>query len=328
MFSLEERMHNSAKKYEKEEITQYGKVCLILKILEIIWTNARSRNTAQLEQKIESLVTLLSATQTTLPTHLSVDKEPRVQGQSFQQIDEHEDVRRPDHRPAFSWAPEPPLDTSTGTPSWKSPCVSKTTPRSVATPASSIPELTSAPSTDLQVKNPDQLLKIFRECFEIDFPYIIIPPNITSRELKAKRPWLAIIISMVASYGNRIQQLALAKHIVMEIAAALFIRSEKSLDMLEGLIVYNVWQYYYSPSSPQHQSTGLMQLALAVLFDLGLNRPLHENEGPEVLQEKFRLVTDNIKEVTRPSQEQRAFLAVFLITTSYVLRSQYYLWFL
>lgn len=197
-----------------------------------------------MEQKIESLVTLLSTTQTTLPTHLSVDKQPHVQ--SFQEKDEQEDVRRPDHRPAFSWAVEPPLSSSTKTPSWNSPRCSKQyaatfTPCSTATPASFSLEPTSAPSIDLQVKDPDHLLKIFREYYQVDFPFIIIPPNITSQELKAKRPWLAITISMVASHGNRIQQLALAKQIIMEVAAALFIRCEKSLDMLEGLIMYNVW---------------------------------------------------------------------------------------
>lgn len=61
-----------------------------------------------------------------------------------------------------------------------------------------------------------------------------------------------------------------------------------------------------------------MQLALAVLFDLGLNKPLRENEGPEILQDTFRLAADNIKEVRRPSQERRAFLICFMITNSYV----------
>jgi hypothetical protein len=287
--------------------------------LAILSTNADRRSTAQLEQKIESLVTLLSATQTVLPTQLATDKQPHAQVQSLPQEHAQGDVRRPDHRPAFSWAPEPPLNPSTNTPSWNIPRCSKATPCSIATPASTVPESISAPSVDLQVKDPDYLLKIFRENYEVDFPFIIVPPNITFQELKAKRPWLAITISMVASHGNRNQQLALAKQIIMEIAAALFIRNEKSLDMLEGLIIYNVWQYYYSPSNPQYQSSALMQLVLAVLFDLGLNKPLRENDGPEMLQDTFRLANDNIKELKRSPRERRTFLIVFLITTSWVL---------
>ena len=46
---------------------------------------------------------------------------------------------------------------------------------------------------------------------------------------------------MVASYQNRFQQMALAKEIIMEFAAALLMRSEKCLDLLEGLIIYSAW---------------------------------------------------------------------------------------
>lgn len=183
------------------------------------------------------------------------------------------------------------------------------------------------------MKDSDQLLKIYREYYEAEFPFIIIPPGITSKELKAQKPWLEKTINMVASHENRFRQLELAKDIIMEITAALFMRSERNLDILEALIVYNVWfvnvqkvpsslpltpyrQFYYASTNPQYQSTLVVQLALAVLFDLGLNRPLHDDEERDMLVDTFRLPTENAKELRRSSEERRAFLSCFIITSS------------
>lgn len=200
------------------------------------------RSTAQLEQKIESLVTLLSATQGTVLPSATPDQTPVEPPKENDQTE----VRRPDHQPAFSWFVNPPKKNL---PSWDAQLplhcgggssVSGSTAYSSATPASTL-DSTSAPSIDIQVDNADRLLKVYRKCYELDFPFIKIPPNVTAQELKASKPWLASAISMVASHENRAQQMAMAKQIIMEVASALLLRSEKSLDMLEGLIVYNVW---------------------------------------------------------------------------------------
>jgi hypothetical protein len=201
-----------------------------------------------------------------------------------------DEVRHPDHRPTYTWAPEPPLRTQPG---WENqvplpgaqPPVTSTGSRpysSILTPSTvpvSAPPSVSRPSIDLKIINPEHLLNVYIECYEPGFPYIVLPPNITARELKAKKPWLSDTISMVASHGNRTKQLSMAKEIIMEISAALFIRCEKSLDLLEALIVYNIWQYYYAPINPQYQSSAVIQLAVAVLFDLGLNNNMG---GPDM----------------------------------------------
>jgi hypothetical protein len=214
-----------------------------------------------LEQKIESLVTLLSATQgNVLPNHSPVQTpvEPLPQ-ENQQEENQQEENRRADHRPGFSWFVDPPRKNQ---PSWGAqlplhcggqPSVASTpyssTVVSSATPASTLDSI-SAPSIDIQVNNGDRLLKVYREYYEADFPFVVLPPKITSQELKTRKPWLAMTISMVASHENRVQQLAMAKEIIMEVASALLIRSEKSLDMLESLIIYNVWFVVSSKSTP------------------------------------------------------------------------------
>lgn len=46
---------------------------------------------------------------------------------------------------------------------------------------------------------------------------------------------------MVASQGDRPRQLEMAKQIATDVAAAMLLRGEKSLDMLQSLILYNAW---------------------------------------------------------------------------------------
>ncbi|KAG0651383.1 hypothetical protein D0Z07_1617 [Hyphodiscus hymeniophilus] len=121
---------------------------------------------------------------------------------------------------------------------------------------------------------------------------------------------------MVALQQNRVQQLALSKQLLMEFAATLLIRCEKSLDLLESLILYNVWQYYYTPENPHSQSTAVMQLAISVVYDLGLHKPFRENEGPGMMPESSALAADNTKELKRSSEERRAYLSTFIISSS------------
>jgi hypothetical protein len=94
---------------------------------------------------------------------------------------------------------------------------------------------------NVQLKEGDDLLSIFREQFSPRFPFIIIPPNLSSSELQAQKPWLHKAITVVASQGNRTRQLELAKEIASEVALAMLLRSERSLDMLESLIIFNAW---------------------------------------------------------------------------------------
>ncbi len=49
---------------------------------------------------------------------------------------------------------------------------------------------------------------------------------------------------MVASYKNRASQIEVSKDIVRDITSAMLLRGEKSLDMLQALIVYNAWSVH------------------------------------------------------------------------------------
>ena len=92
-----------------------------------------------------------------------------------------------------------------------------------------------------QSSEPESLLRVFREQFAIHCPYTIIPPGVTAQDFSESQPWLYKTILMIASFGDRNWQLEMGKKISQEISEAMLLRGEKSLDMLQCLLVYNSW---------------------------------------------------------------------------------------
>lgn len=110
-------------------------------------------------------------------------------------------------------------------------------PRPVPQPSQSY----STSHFNITAEGEEELLRVFREQFLTRFPFIIIPPEITASELRVQKPFLHRVIMTVASEGRRVQQIEMSKQISMDIAAALLIRGERSLDMLQALVIYNAW---------------------------------------------------------------------------------------
>jgi len=92
-----------------------------------------------------------------------------------------------------------------------------------------------------QSSEPESLFRVFREQFAIHCPYTIIPPGVSAQDFSESQPWLYKTILMIASFGDRNRQLEMGKKIGQEISEAMLLRGEKSLDMLQCLLVYNSW---------------------------------------------------------------------------------------
>jgi hypothetical protein len=60
----------------------------------------------------------------------------------------------------------------------------------------------------------------------------------------------------------------------------------------------------------------MFQLALALLFDLGLNRPVRSDTGPgEVLADFMKTSVDRKQEINRSFDERRALLSFYLFSS-------------
>lgn len=91
------------------------------------------------------------------------------------------------------------------------------------------------------MQDANALLSLFKEQFLPRFPFIIIPDTMSADLLRSERPWLYKSVMMVAYQDDRYRQIEISKQFLMDISAAMLLRGEKSLDMLQGMIVYNVW---------------------------------------------------------------------------------------
>jgi hypothetical protein len=211
-----------------------------------------------LEEKIESLVTLLAAAHGTAVK--SDDSSPsQISDQSV-----HSTLANThNHPPALftlevpaqnqeNWNTQTQSHLSVNAPSFQNGCSSR--PPLVSSPAPQ-PSLSFVPLNHNILHDEDDLLRAFKEQFAVRFPFILLPPHATSSELRTQKPFLHRAIMMVASQGKRMQQIEMAKEISMDIAAALILRGERSLDMLQALVTYNAWfvkrtPYFVNSTAP------------------------------------------------------------------------------
>lgn len=91
------------------------------------------------------------------------------------------------------------------------------------------------------VKDPDALLSIFQTRLASQVPFVVIPPNMTAKAFSREKPFLYMVVMMAASYEDSGTQLALGKKILEYIAERLILRGEKSMDLLQGLLIYICW---------------------------------------------------------------------------------------
>ena len=85
------------------------------------------------------------------------------------------------------------------------------------------------------------LLDMFRRYMASQFPFVVIPSDMTAVALRQKKPFLHLVIMMVSFQGEASRQLALGIKVKEYISNAIIMRSEKSLDLLQGLLVAMAW---------------------------------------------------------------------------------------
>lgn len=73
------------------------------------------------------------------------------------------------------------------------------------------------------------------------FPFVVVPPHVTTGQLRELRPflWRAIMVAACQFDGPR--QIALGAQLLKEIAEAAITRPRRSIDLLQGLQVLISW---------------------------------------------------------------------------------------
>lgn len=89
--------------------------------------------------------------------------------------------------------------------------------------------------------NPEALLDIFLQNLARLTPFISIPPDTDAQTLSTQRPFLYQAIVAVSSYHDSVHHTELGQQLLKDITESLVIQGQKSLDLLQGLLIYIAW---------------------------------------------------------------------------------------
>ncbi|EXJ87450.1 hypothetical protein A1O3_04410 [Capronia epimyces CBS 606.96] len=163
------------------------------------------------------------------------------------------------------------------------------------------------------------ILDVFRTDMALHFPFVVIPPTTGLDELRQKRPFVLMNALMVACRHDRTRQAALAKTfrdlLSQRVLLPLSVSGELGFDLFQGLLLYLSWYHLNLQVGPH--LTSLVHLAMAMLTDLGLNRP-----GLTAPRSLSNRIGPYLVAYDRPASaaaaatldERRAFLGCFCLT--------------
>jgi hypothetical protein len=160
----------------------------------------------------------------------------------------------------------------------------------------------------LPVESDETLLSIYRNQLSSRLPFVIISAGTTPRQLQATRPFLMKVIRMVASVRHLRLVRAQGRAVMEHISNAILMRSERSLDLLQSILVYLGFYHYHCMAHAQFNN--LIRLAISLVEDLDLGT------CPESQQRRSQLPLVRAEElVSRTNEEKRALLGVWYMSS-------------
>ncbi|EGX96847.1 hypothetical protein CCM_01505 [Cordyceps militaris CM01] len=109
------------------------------------------------------------------------------------------------------------------------------------------------------------LLTEYHALWAETFPFIVVPRDMTSEDLRDKRPFLWKGIMLTASFFDAARQTGLGGEMLSDMARAAVVEGVKTLDLLQGMQLLIAW-YQYAVKG--HQLTSLLFLARSMCVNL------------------------------------------------------------
>ncbi|PWY80823.1 hypothetical protein BO94DRAFT_470367 [Aspergillus sclerotioniger CBS 115572] len=161
----------------------------------------------------------------------------------------------------------------------------------------------------------EEALHSFRNRLQF-LPLIHIPATTTARDLTRQSPFLWRCIAAVEK-KHAASQAALCVGIRELAGRRLLVDCEKSLDLLQGVLVYLAWVTFHS--QPQKSSLCIYaQMAIGLVFELGLNKPPPPDLSMIVSNNNAVGHLPGLKasiSTRRTMNERRAVLSCFVMTS-------------
>jgi hypothetical protein len=116
----------------------------------------------------------------------------------------------------------------------------------------------------------------FREKATQQFPFIVIPPTAAPSFVRKESPLLFLAVMATMTFENPLLQSQLGEELRDVLFQKLLFKSEKSLDILHGLLIYASWYCYFSLLG-RHQVLLISQLCVTLAHDMGIDKGKRRN---------------------------------------------------
>ncbi len=163
------------------------------------------------------------------------------------------------------------------------------------------------------------LLDRFRANGMCQFPFVVVPPDTTLPALRTDAPFLFLAIAATMSFDTPYLQYKLGEEVRQQALQRILLGAEKSLDLLQGLLVYTAW-YCHFYRADRHQEFLLSQLCVTLVHDLGIDKP--KKRPPDPLIPCWSASGPDTG-CSLANAQMRAFLGTYCVSCLYVGRSRH-----
>jgi hypothetical protein len=159
----------------------------------------------------------------------------------------------------------------------------------------------------------EECLSTFRNHMLKYFPFLHLSPDV--QMLRQERPFLLLCIVASSSQSTQ-RKLTLEKEVKRVLAQRLILNNDGpfNVDLLLGLLTFLCWSHVGFLHNTPTSLSRFAQLAVAVVFELRLNKP--SSKGPCILP--GRNLPGPVSTSIRTPEEARAVLACFALSSMYV----------
>lgn len=165
----------------------------------------------------------------------------------------------------------------------------------------------------------EKILGEFRGVMSYFFPFVMLPQQATAATIRKERPNLYRACIFAGCRRYPVWQRELAECILKHTAEAMLVYGERSLDLLQGLLVFVSWYQYHGHINPQLMN--LLHLSMSLVVDLGLGtvigRPPTGSARTIATDAESIIHGRAVTRGVRTNEERRAVLACYFLTSSY-----------
>ncbi|KAK3997259.1 protein priB [Cladorrhinum sp. PSN332] len=131
----------------------------------------------------------------------------------------------------------------------------------------------------------EELLCEYRNHMGHLFPFAVISSTMASEVLREQRPFLWKAVMVEACHHDGSRQIVLGLRLLKEVAEAAFMRSQTTLDLLQGVQLLISWYHF---NLDKYQTTNLLFLMRSITTTLGFEASVDDNNWTSESLERMR----------------------------------------